>query len=135
LDVRGVSVGGGHANPNGNPHYWLDPRNADVITANIALALSHVDSAGTATYEANRTQFLARLDEKLIQWQAQLGALRDRPLVAYHNSFAYFARRFRLDFVGFVEPRPGVPPPPSHIASLIATMRARDARIIVRQPH
>ncbi len=57
------------------------------------------------------------------------------PLVAYHNSWAYFARRFRLDFIGFVEPKPGVPPSPSHLASLIATMHARGVRIIVRQPH
>ena len=57
------------------------------------------------------------------------------PLVAYHNSWAYFARRFRLDFVGFVEPKPGVPPSPFHIASLISLMQARKARIIVRQPH
>src|SRR5712671_3463827 len=61
LDVRGVSVGGGHAHPHGNPHYWLDPRNAETITANIAIALSRADPEGTATYESNRIQFLARL--------------------------------------------------------------------------
>src|SRR5712671_1926847 len=135
LDVRGVSVGGGHAHPHGNPHYWLDPRNAETITANIAIALSRADPQGTATYESNRIQFLTRLEEKLQQWQKQLDPLKGTALVAYHNSFAYLARRFRLDFVGFVEPRPGVPPPPSHIASLVTTMRARGVRIIVRQPH
>src|SRR5205085_2133632 len=100
LDVRGVGVGGGHAHPNGNPHYWLDPKNAEIITANLAVALSHVDPDGTTAYEANRARFLARLEEKLAQWQTQLGSLHGRPMVAYHNSFAYFARRFRLDFIG-----------------------------------
>jgi ABC-type Zn uptake system ZnuABC Zn-binding protein ZnuA len=46
-----------------------------------------------------------------------------------------FARRFRLEFIGTVEPNPCVPPSPAHLASLIGTMNARGARIIVRQPH
>src|SRR5262249_41477132 len=57
LDVRGVGVGGGHAHPNGNPHYWLDPKNAEIITANMAVALSHIDPEGTTTFEANRARF------------------------------------------------------------------------------
>jgi ABC-type Zn uptake system ZnuABC Zn-binding protein ZnuA len=137
LDVRGVSVGpgDGHAHGNGNPHYWLDPRNAEIVTANILVALARVDPDGAPAYEANRTAFLARLDHKLKQWEGQLSSFQGVPLVAYHNSFAYFARRFRLDFVGFVEPRPGVPPPPSYLAALMASMRARGVRLIVRQPH
>jgi len=135
LDVRGVSVGGNHSHGNGNPHYWLDPRNAEIITANIAVALARADPAGETIYEANRAAFLARLDGKIAEWQAKLAPLRATPLVAYHNNFAYLARRFRLDIVGFIEPRPGVPPPPSHIAALAATMRAKGVRIIVRQPH
>ena len=135
--MRGVSVGpgDGHAHGSGNPHYWLDPKNAEIITANVLAGLARVDPANTPTYEANRLAFLARLEGKLKQWEAKLAPLHGVPLVAYHNSFAYFARRFRLDFVGFVEPRPGVPPPPSHIATLIGTMRARGVKIIVRQPH
>ena len=57
------------------------------------------------------------------------------PFIAYHNSWAYFARRFRLDIIGFVEPKPGVAPSPFHIASLISLMQKRNARIIIRQPH
>jgi ABC-type Zn uptake system ZnuABC Zn-binding protein ZnuA len=137
LDVRGVSVGpgDGHAHGSGNPHYWLDPKNAEIITANVLAGLARVDPVNAPAYEANRLAFLARLEGKLKQWEAKLAPLHGVPLVAYHNSFAYFARRFRLDFVGFIEPRPGVPPPPSHIAALIGTMRAREVKIIVRQPH
>jgi ABC-type Zn uptake system ZnuABC Zn-binding protein ZnuA len=137
LELRGMSVGpsDGHAHGSGNPHYWLDPKNAEIITANVLAGLARVDPANTPTYEANRLAFLARLEGKLKQWEAKLAPLHGAPLVAYHNSFAYFARRFRLDFVGFVEPRPGVPPPPSHIATLIGTMRAHGVKIIVRQPH
>jgi ABC-type Zn uptake system ZnuABC Zn-binding protein ZnuA len=135
LDVRGMSIGDGHGHGSGNPHYWLDPRNAEIITANILAALVGVDPESTAIYEANRAAFLARLEPKIREWEDRLAALRGVPLVAYHNSWPYFARRFRLEFIGTVEPKPGVPPSPAHLASLIGTMNARAARIIVRQPH
>jgi ABC-type Zn uptake system ZnuABC Zn-binding protein ZnuA len=136
LDVRGLSIGGdGHAHGSGNPHYWLDPRNAEIITANIEAALARIDPAHADTYAASRLSFLGRLDAKLKDWDERLAPLRGVPLVAYHNSWPYFARRFRLEFIGTVEPKPGVPPSPAHLASLIGTMKARGAHIIVRQPH
>jgi ABC-type Zn uptake system ZnuABC Zn-binding protein ZnuA len=136
LDVRGMSIGGeGHAHGSGNPHYWLDPRSAEITTANILAALVGIDPAGAAIYEANRAAFLSRLEPKIKEWEDRLAPLRGVPLVAYHNSWPYFARRFRLEFIGTVEPKPGVPPSPSHLVSLIGTMNARGARIILRQPH
>jgi ABC-type Zn uptake system ZnuABC Zn-binding protein ZnuA len=56
-------------------------------------------------------------------------------MVAYHNSWPYFARRFRLDFAGFIETKPGVPPTPSHLAGMITTMRERGVRFVIREPH
>jgi ABC-type Zn uptake system ZnuABC Zn-binding protein ZnuA len=137
LEVRGVTVGpgDGHAHGSGNPHYWLDPRNAEFITANILEGLTRIDPANTGRYEANRQAFLARLVQKLTEWETRLAPLRSMPLIAYHNSWPYFARRFRLDFVDFLEIKPGVPPSPSHLAGIIQTMRTRGARIVVREPH
>ena len=137
LELRGMSVGpgDGHAHGSGNPHYWLDPKNAETITANILEALARIDPANAATYEANRQTFLARLNAKLTEWEARLGPLRSMPMVAYHNSWPYFARRFRLDFVGFIETKPGVPPSPSHLAGIVRDMRARGARIVIREPN
>ncbi len=137
LELRGMSVGpgDGHAHGNGNPHYWLDPHNAEIITGTILEALARIDPANTAIYEANRLTFLARLRAKLEEWQARLAPLKAMPIVAYHNSWPYFARRFRLDFVGFIEIKPGVPPSPSHLAGIVQTMRSRGVRIVVREPH
>jgi len=137
LEVRGQNVGpgDGHAHGSGNPHYWLDPKNAEIVTGNILEGLACVDPANTTIYEANRLAFLVRLERKLKEWEERLAALQGVPLVAYHNSWPYFARRFRLEFIGTFEPKPGVPPSPSHLATLIRTMGERGARIIVRQPH
>jgi ABC-type Zn uptake system ZnuABC Zn-binding protein ZnuA len=137
LEVRGATVGpgDGHAHGSGNPHYWLDPRNAEIITANILEGLLRVDPENGPLYEANRRAFVERLNNKILAWEAVTAALDGVPFVAYHNSWAYFARRFRLDIIGFVEPKPGVSPSPFHIASLINLMQKRKARIIIRQPH
>ena len=137
LELRGMSVGpgDGHAHGSGNPHYWLDPRNAEVITATIAEALSRIDPDHVAAYEAGRTAFLARLAAKLAQWETRLLPLRGVPMVAYHNSWPYLARRFRLDFAAFIETRPGVPASPAHLAGLVRLMRERNIRIVVREPH
>src|SRR5947209_8868808 len=137
LEVRGVSLGpgDGHAHGSGNPHYWLDPQNADFITANILAGLARIDPGNAKTYEANRQAFLARLSRKMEEWEARLARLRSMPIIAYHNSWPYFARRFRLDFADFLEVKPGVPPTPSHLAGIIETMRARGVRIVVREPH
>jgi ABC-type Zn uptake system ZnuABC Zn-binding protein ZnuA len=137
LELRGMSVGpgDGHAHGSGNPHYWLDPKNAETITANILEALARIDPPNAKTYEANRQAFLARLNAKLTEWESKLSALKGTPIVAYHNSWPYFARRFRLDVIGFIETKPGVPPSPSHLAKIVRDMRARDARVVVREPH
>jgi ABC-type Zn uptake system ZnuABC Zn-binding protein ZnuA len=137
LELRGMSVGpgDGHAHGSGNPHYWLDPKNAETITANIAEALGRIDPANAKTYAANRQAFLTRLNAKLTEWESKLSALKGMPMVAYHNSWPYFARRFRLDIIGFIETKPGVPPSPSHLAEIVRDMRARSARVVVREPH
>jgi len=94
-----------------------------------------IDPANAANYEANRAAFLARLQTKLAEWEEKLLALKGLPIVAYHNSWPYFARRFRLDFVAFIETKPGVPPSPAHLADIVRIMRARNVRIVVREPH
>jgi hypothetical protein len=54
--------------------------------------------------------------------------------VTYHNSWPYFARRFRLNIIDSIEPKPGIPPAPSHLAALIAKMQTKGAGIIIVQP-
>src|SRR5262249_28922116 len=106
----------------------VDQKSAEKIPANILEALARIDPANARTYEANRRAFLTRLNAKLTEWESRLSALKSMPIVAYHNSWPYFARRFRLDVIGFIETKPGVPPSASHLAAIWRDMRARVAR-------
>jgi ABC-type Zn uptake system ZnuABC Zn-binding protein ZnuA len=104
LDVRGTEVGpsGGHAHGSGNPHYWLDPANAEIITAVVAEALARTDPPNAKYYDERRRAFVKQLAEKLPAWEAKLLPLQGKPMLAYHNSWAYFARRFRLNIAGTI---------------------------------
>jgi ABC-type Zn uptake system ZnuABC Zn-binding protein ZnuA len=137
LDVRGAQVGpsGGHAHGSGNPHYWLDPANAEIITGVILEALARNDPANAKFFESGRLAFLKRLEAKIADWERKLAPLQGKPLIAHHNSWAYYARRFRINFAGIIEPRPGIPPSPSHLAALLKLMQSQQVRVIVRQPH
>ncbi len=131
LDVRagGIGPGDGHAHGRGNPHYWLDPANAEMITGTLLEAFARLDPANARRYEANRSAFLATLHARMAEWSR---LLKPQTLVAYHDTWPYFARRFRLRFAGIVEPRPGVPASPAHLASLA---RLQGVAAVVREPH
>ena len=119
----------------GNPHYWLDPANAAVIAKNIEDGLARVDPTGAAVYAENRRKFLAALDAKLKEWEKKAAPLKGLKVVTYHNSWVYFARRFGLELFGNIEPKPGLPPSPSHVNKLIAMMKEKGAGIIMAESY
>jgi ABC-type Zn uptake system ZnuABC Zn-binding protein ZnuA len=135
LEVKGRSIDtrsqDGHAHGLANPHYWLDPANAEIITRGIAEALIRVAPQTTDAVIANHDRLLAEIKTKLAGWERQLAPYRGEPLVAYHNTWPYFARRFRLNIVDVIEVKEGVAPSPARLANLAATMRSRKVRVIL----
>ena len=137
LEIRGQSVvnEGGHAHGVANPHYWLDPENAITITAGIAEALVRIAPGQRETLLANRQGFLSQLETRRARWSQTLAPFAGTKLIAYHNSWPYLARRFRLDVMAFIEPKAGVAPSPAHLARVIAEGRKAQARAIVHEPY
>ena len=137
LEIRGQSVvnEGGHAHGVANPHYWLDPENAIIVTAGIAEALVRIAPGERDRVLANRQRFLSELESRRARWSRTLAPFAGAKLIAYHNSWPYFARRFRLDVTGFVEPRAGVAPSPAHLAQLITAGRRAQVRAILHEPY
>ncbi|HYJ78877.1 MAG TPA: metal ABC transporter substrate-binding protein, partial [Longimicrobiaceae bacterium] len=124
----------GDVHPAGNPHYWLDPGNGRRIARLFRDRFARLDAAGAAVYARNTQAFEARLTAAERAWQPQLAQIRGKPVVAWHTSWRYFAGYNGMEIVGFMEPKPGVPPSPSHLAGLIATMRRTGAKVIVMEP-
>jgi len=137
LEVRAqpVTNEGGHAHGVANPHYWLDPENAVIVTAGVAEALVRIAPAERSRILANRDAFLSRLEARRAAWERALGPFAGTRLIAYHNSWPYFARRFRLDFVAMIEPKAGVAPGAAHLARLIDEGRKAQVRAIVHEPY
>jgi ABC-type Zn uptake system ZnuABC Zn-binding protein ZnuA len=137
LEIRGQSVvnEGGHSHGVGNPHYWLDPENAIIVSAGIAEALVRRAPAHRDRIVANRERFLAELRMRLQKWSEALAPYAGAKFIAYHNSWPYFARRFRLDVVGYIEPKEGVAPSPAHLARLISLGRTSQVKAILHEPY
>lgn len=121
----------GDIHPYGNPHYWLDPANGRAIAANVAAGLARVDPANATAYEAGRAAFVARLDAALARWTERARPLAGLPVVAYHNSWPFLERRFGFRVVGFVEPKPGIPPSGRYVAELAESMKRDGVRLIL----
>jgi ABC-type Zn uptake system ZnuABC Zn-binding protein ZnuA len=136
LEVRATALGQsqGHGHGVGNPHYWLDPANAEIITGSIIEGLERVDPQGSAVYRANRTAFLQALEQRIDDWRERLAVLQGQGVIAYHNTWPYFARRLRLRIVALIEPRPGIPPSPSHLAALIRQVKDQKVALIIKTP-
>ncbi len=125
----------GHTHGAGNPHYWLDPLNAATISGAIMEGLDRIDPDHATVYETNRANFLVQLQEKLKAWEEQLAPFQGKPILAYHNSWPYLARRFRLNVVDYIEPRPGVPASPAHLSQLIRTIKTQQVPLIIKEPY
>jgi ABC-type Zn uptake system ZnuABC Zn-binding protein ZnuA len=124
----------GDVHPLGNPHYWLDAENGKRIAHLFRTKFSELDPAGAAHYAANEKNFAERLDAAARGWADDLATIRGKPVVAWHTSWRYFAEYTGMNIVGFMEPKPGVPPSPSHLAGLIQTMKRTGAKVIIMEP-
>ncbi len=119
----------------GNPHFMIDPIIAKAVAQHIAQAFSAVDPANAATYDANYKKFEATINAKLQQWGATLLPFKGQPVAAYHESWVYFAHRFGFNIDIFLEPKPGIPPSPSHLVEVIDKMKAAHVKAILVEPY
>jgi len=123
----------GDVHPLGNPHYWLDPYNGKIVAQNICRRLKELDPGHAADYDRNLTAFVQKLDNAMAVWSAKLKPYENSKIVTYHRSWPYFAKRFNLDVVAQLEPKPGIPPGPGHILEVINKMKAEKVKVILME--
>ena len=125
----------GDVHPLGNPHYWLDPENGRAIAKTIADRLSQFRPNDRAFFDQRLAAFGTKLTDAEKRWLAVMAPYKGTKVVTYHRSFPNFADRFGLDIVGYVEPRPGIPPSPGHTLDLIQEMKRQNVKLILVEPY
>jgi zinc/manganese transport system substrate-binding protein len=124
----------GDVHPLGNPHYWLDPENGRRIARLFRDKFSQLDRAHQGDYDKNEKAFEARLNAAEKAWQPLLAQIKGKPIIAYHTSWRYFADYTGARIVAFMEPKPGVPPSPSHVFEVIRDAKQAGAKVVVQEP-
>jgi zinc/manganese transport system substrate-binding protein len=130
-----VSRSMGDIHPGGNPHFLADPRAAGAVATGIAGRLAELDPSHAAAYKAGLAAFLGKLSVAQARWEKELAPLKGTPIIAYHKTWAYVASWIGLVQVGFLEPKPGIPPNPSHVAQLLTIGRERKVRAILQEEY
>src|SRR6185436_15617765 len=121
----------GDIHPLGNPHYWIPPRNARAIARLLAERFAALDADGGAAYRAGLARFEALLASKEKQWEAAAAPLRGTRIVTFHKSWSYVARWLGLEEIGYVEPKPGIPPTANHTAQLVELMKKNGVKMVI----
>jgi ABC-type Zn uptake system ZnuABC Zn-binding protein ZnuA len=155
----------------GNPHINTGPTNWKVIARNITIGLIKVDPSNAAYYEANRDDFIDRVDralfgDKLVDlfggetlskllenktlftflensyeggklidhlggWLKKALPFRNYKVVAYHKNWVYFAEVFGLEIIGYIEPKPGIPPSAKHVQHMIQMIKEQEIKLML----
>src|SRR5213075_121438 len=135
LPTGQVSRAMGDVHPLGNPHYWLDPENGRRVAKAIGEKLGQLRPGDTAYFDQRLADFNTRLDAAEKRWAAAMAPYKGAKVVTYHRSFPNFADRFGLDIIGYVEPRPGIPPTPQHTLDLINEMKRQNVKLMLIEPY
>lgn len=130
-----VTRAAGDVHALGNPHFTVDPIIAKAIAQHIAQSFATLDSANAAFYEANYKKFEETINAKLQAWGAAMQPFNGQHVAAYHDSWPYFGHRFGINIDIFLEPKPGIPPSPSHLTEVIAQMKAQHVKAVIVEPY
>jgi len=114
----------GDIHPSGNPHFLSDPRRAVQVAAAIAARLGEVDPPSAAYFQERLQAFRTKVAAVETGWKAQLAPIAGRSVITQHKTLTYLLDWSGLKAAGYLEPKPGVAPPPSHVASLAAIVKA-----------
>ena len=130
-----VTRAAGDVHALGNPHFCVDPIIAKAVAQHIAKSFAAVDASNAAFYDANYKKLEATINAKLQGWGAIMQTYQGLHVAAYHDSWPYFAHRFGVDIDVFLEPKPGIPPSPSHLTDVIQKMKEFHIKAIIVEPY
>jgi zinc/manganese transport system substrate-binding protein len=123
----------GDVHPYGNPHYYMDPQDVKIMAGEIFNSLSAQDPNNAGFYKNNYDNYVKNLDAKIDEWDKKMEKVKGEPIVFFHSSWIYFADQYGIKIAGYVEPKPGIPPTPSHNAEIINIIKKSGVKMIVME--
>jgi zinc/manganese transport system substrate-binding protein len=135
IPTRPIDRSQGDVHPLGNPHYMLDPENGKILAEQVTATLCRLDGGSCDVYRKNQSVFDRKIDEKISEWQKRMSPFHGTKIITYHASWPYFAEKFGLEVVGHVEPKPGIPPSPATLESLIDLITREKVRLLIMEPY
>jgi zinc/manganese transport system substrate-binding protein len=135
LPTGAITRAMGDVHPLGNPHYWLDPGNGRRIAQTIQEKLAKMSPENGPYFASRFADFDGRLKEAEKRWDVAMAPYKGTKIVTYHRSWPNFCERFGLEVIGYVEPRPGIPPSPSHTLDLIQEMKRHQVKVLLVEPY
>ena len=125
----------GDVHPYGNPHYYLDPLDVKIMAKEVYDALTTQDPGNADYYEKNYNDYIKQLDAKITEWANKMAKAKGKPIVFFHSTWIYFADQYGIKIAGYVEPKPGIPPTPSHNAEVINLIKKGNVKLIVMEDY
>jgi zinc/manganese transport system substrate-binding protein len=120
----------GDVHPLGNPHYQFSPTDVLRVAEGMSQALAVLDPAGAAGYRAGFERFTGKL--RAAPWRN--ASLQGKRYLAYHKYFEYLAQAFGFELIGYIEPKPGIPPSAGHLEKLVERIRSERPDAILVTP-
>jgi len=115
----------------GNPHVHLDPVRVQIIANKLSETLARLDPANRSNYEKKLASFTENWQNMIQQWVERTQHLKGKPVVLHHKNWTYLQHWLGLNQVAVLEPKPGIPPTSSHLSSLVSSLKANPAQVIV----
>jgi ABC-type Zn uptake system ZnuABC Zn-binding protein ZnuA len=127
----------GHDHPHSHgldPHIWLSPEFAVLMTEAIRDQLVQLDPAHAEGYKQRAAEYVAKLKKLEADGKDMLKGKADRKLVTFHESLNYFAKNFDLEIAGVVQKKPGVEPNSDELEKLVTMCGEKKVRLIAVEP-
>jgi zinc/manganese transport system substrate-binding protein len=119
----------GDVHPLGNPHYHFSPKNILNVAEGMANAFSDIDAGNAGFYRNNLKLFNDKLAEKQTQWNSK--SLKGKKYIAYHKLFEYLAQEYGFQILGYIEPKPGIPPSAGHVEEMIELIKKTKPNAVI----
>lgn len=122
----------GDVHPEGNPHIHLNPYNIIKVAQALALRLNEIDGHD---YIPRLEIFTQKWLSSIKVWEDKASSLQGKGFVPYHKSWVYLADWLKLEEVAQLEPKPGLPPTPKHLESVLEKVKLKKAAFIIHTPY